>query len=198
MIVVDVEMSGVNPDKNSIVSIGAIDFDTPERRFYGECRVWEGAHITDEALVVNGYTKEEILDPAKQTPEELIKKFIAWSRECGEHTLMGQNPGTDLWFMENTANRYHIEWPFAHRSLDLHTVCAMHMVERRIELPVKNNRSDINSDTIMKYVGIPAEPKPHIAINGALYEAEAFSRLMYGKNLLPEFAEYPVPFSFSK
>lgn len=193
MIVVDVEMSGVNPDKNSIVSIGAVDFNKPERRFYEECRVWEGAHITDEALVVNGYTKEQILNETKQTPKELIEKFIAWSRECGEHTLMGQNPGTDLWFMENTALRYHLEWPFAHRSLDLHTVCAVHMIRRGIELPVKNKRSDINSDTIFKYVGIPTEPKPHIAINGAIYESEAFSRLLYDKKFLPEFEEYKIP-----
>jgi DNA polymerase-3 subunit epsilon len=196
MIVVDVEMSGVNPDKNSIVSIGAIDFDTPTRRFYEECRVWDGAHISDEALAVNGYTKDELLDTTKQTPEELIKNFITWSRECGEHTLMGQNPGTDLWFMENTALRYHMEWSFAHRSLDLHTVCVMHMIQRGIELPTSNNRSDINSDFIMKYVGIPTEPKPHIAINGAIYEAEAFSRLLYGKNLLEEFKSYPIVDNF--
>jgi len=196
MIVVDVEMSGINPEKNSIVSIGAIDFDTPERRFYEECRVWDGAHINPEALVVNGYTEEQITDSSKQSPEEIINKFITWSRECGEHTLMGQNPGTDLYFMENTANRFHIQWPFAHRSMDLHTVCIMHMIERGIELPVQNNRSDINSDFIMEYVGIPNEPKPHIAINGAIYEAEAFSRLLYGKNLLPEFTTYPVPDKF--
>jgi DNA polymerase III epsilon subunit-like protein len=193
MIVVDVEMSGVNPEKNSIVSIGAVDFEMPERRFYEECRVWDGAHISEEALAVNGYTEEELLDTAKQSPEELIKKFIEWAQDCKEHTLMGQNPGTDLWFMENTANRFHIEWPFAHRSLDLHTVCAMHMIKQGIELPVSNKRSNINSDFVMKYVGIPEEPKPHIAINGAIYEAEAFSRLLYGKNLVDEFKDYPLP-----
>lgn len=196
MIVVDVEMSGVNPEKNSIVSIGAVDFEMPERRFYEECRVWDGAHISEEALAVNGYTEEELLDTAKQSPEELIKKFIEWAQGSKEHTLMGQNPGTDLWFMENTANRFHIEWPFAHRSLDLHTVCVMHMIKRGIELPVSNNRSNINSDFIMKYVGIPEEPKPHIAINGAIYEAEAFSRLLYGKNLLEEFKSYTIPDKF--
>lgn len=196
MIVVDVEMSGVNPDKNSIVSIGAIDFDTPTRRFYEECRVWDGAHITPEALVVNGYTEHELLDNSKQAPEELIKNFIEWSRECGEHTLMGQNPGTDLWFMENTANRAGVEWSFPHRSLDLHSICFAHMVERNLTPPTYNKRSGLNSDKIMEYVGIPSEPKPHIAINGAIYEAEAFSRLLYGKNLLFEFRDFSVPGNF--
>ena len=198
MIILDVEMSGINPEKNSIVSIGAVDFKNPSRRFYGECKVWEGAHITEEALSVNGYTKEKLLDDTKQTAGELLQSFIDWAGLCEEYTLAGQNPGTDLWFLESTAFKFKIMWPFSHRSFDLHTVCASHMIKRGIELPVMNNRSNINSDFIMKYVGIPTEPKPHIAINGAIYEAEAFSRLLYGNNLLPEFAEFPIPFNLEK
>ena len=194
MIVVDVETSGVDISKHSILSIGAVDFDTPERRFNEECRAWDGAHISEESLSINGYTKEQATDIKKQSPEELIKKFIAWAKTCGEHTLMGHNPGFDISFLQDTAKRFHVDWPLAHRSFDLHTVCAMHMIKAGIELPVKNNRTDITSDFVMKYVGIPTEPKPHIAINGAVYEAEAFSRLLYDKNLLPEFAKYSIPF----
>jgi hypothetical protein len=51
----------------------------------------------------------------------------------------------------------------------------------------------LSADTTLKYVGIPPEPKPHHALNGAKYEAEAFSRLIYGKNLLHEFAQFAVP-----
>ena len=49
MIIIDVEASGTEHDKHSIVSLGAIDFDNPENRFYRECKVWTGAHIMDEA-----------------------------------------------------------------------------------------------------------------------------------------------------
>jgi len=45
----------------------------------------------------------------------------------------------------------------------------------------------------MEYVGIPAEPKPHNALRGAKWEAEVFMRLLYNKNLFPEFKEFEIP-----
>jgi hypothetical protein len=66
-------------------------------------------------------------------------------------------------------------------------------LKQGIEPPLEKQRSALNSDRVMKYVGIPPEPKPHNALNGAKWEAEAFMRLFYDKNLFPEFKEYPVP-----
>jgi DNA polymerase III epsilon subunit-like protein len=67
MMVVDVEASGTEYQKHSIVSIGAIDFDRPENRFYAECKLWEGAHVMEGALEVNGFTEAEITDPTKKS-----------------------------------------------------------------------------------------------------------------------------------
>ncbi|GIU68698.1 MAG: hypothetical protein KatS3mg001_548 [Candidatus Pacearchaeota archaeon] len=49
-------------------------------------------------------------------------------------------------------------------------------------------------DEILKYVGLSSEPKPHNALMGAKLSSEAFSRIIYGKNLLKEFEEYSLPF----
>ena len=194
MIVIYIETSGIDSNRHSIVSIGAVDFLHPERRFYEECRVWEGALISEEASVITGYTEEQITDVRKQKDEELLKKFIAWAEEGDSHTLMGHNPAFDIGFLDETAKRYHIELPFPHRSLDLHSICFAHMVNKGITPPVHNKRTDLNSEKVAEYVGIPIEPKPHVAINGAIYEAEAFSRLLYNKKLLPEFENYPIKF----
>ena len=193
MIVVDVETTGIDPDRHSIVSIGAVDFLHPERRFYEECCVWAGAHISEEALVINGYTKEQVTDASKKSLEEILTDFFAWVEESEGHTVMVLHPIFDLSFLDESAERYHLQLPFPKRSLDLHSICFAHMVARGIVPPIHNKRSDLNSDKIMQYVGIPTEPKPHIALNGAVYEAEAFSRLLYNKNLLPEFKQYPIP-----
>jgi len=75
MIIVDVESSGISAQKCSLLSVGAIDFDTPERRFYEECRIFDGAHVEKEALAVNGFSNEQINDPGKQTDRELIIKM---------------------------------------------------------------------------------------------------------------------------
>ena len=80
MIVVDVECTGVDEVKHAILSVGAIDFDNPNNQFYEECRAFEGAHIMDEALEINGFTKEQALDPNKQSDEELVKHFIEWTK----------------------------------------------------------------------------------------------------------------------
>ncbi len=66
------------------------------------------------------------------------------------------------------------------------------MLKRGV-LPLKNKRTDVKLDTILVYAGLPEETKPHNALTGAKMEAEAFSRLLFGKNLLQEFAHYSIP-----
>lgn len=192
MIVVDIEATGLDPQKHSILSIGAVDFLHPERQFYGECRMWDGASIMSDAIAVNGFTKEECVDPKKHSLKELMENFLHWVEQCENKTLAGQNPSFDRDFINNSFARSGIGWHFAYRTLDLMSMAYMDMIKRGIPIQQKNDRADISSDLIFKYVGIPEEPKPHHGLNGAKYEAEAFSRLLYGKNLLPEFSQFPI------
>lgn len=91
MIILDVETTGTDPLKHSLVSIGALDFSSPEIRFYEECRIWEGAHIMPAALEVNGYSEEEITNPQKQSEGELIAHFLSWLFERESMVIAGQN-----------------------------------------------------------------------------------------------------------
>lgn len=192
MIVADIEATGIDYNKHSLLSIGAVDFENPERQFYGECRMWDGASIMSDALVVNGFTKQGCADPKKQSLKELMEKFLEWIEGCEDKTLAGQNPSFDRDFLNNSFGRSSIGWHFSYRTLDLNSMAYMDMIKRGIPIQNKNDRADLNSDTIFKYVGLPEEPKPHHGLTGAQMEAEAFSRLLYGKNLLPEFAKYPI------
>ena len=192
MIVADIEATGIDFHKHSLLSIGAVEFEHPENQFYGECHMWEGASIMTDALTVNGFTKQECMDPKKHSLEELMQSFLHWVEQCDEKTLAGQNVSFDRDFLNDSFARAHIGWHFSYRTLDLHSMAYADMVKRGSSIPRKNDRTDISTDAIFKYVGIPAEPKPHIGLNGAKYEAEAFSRLLYGKNLLPEFKDFPI------
>lgn len=192
MIIADIEASGLDPKKHSILSIGAVEFEHPERQFYGECKMWEGSTIMPDALEVNGFTEDECRDPNKHSLEELMNNFLHWIEQCDEKTLAGQNPSFDRDFINDSFSRSHIGWHFAYRTLDLQSMAYMDMIKKGITPPRKNDRTDLSSDAIFSYVGIPSEPKPHHGLNGAKYEAEAFSRLLHGKNLLPEFKEYPI------
>ncbi len=193
MIVVDTELSGLEPHKHSLVSIGAYDFENPENFFYEECRVWDGAHIMDEALEVNGFTREQILDKNKPSDREVVERFLAWMEKIDERTIAGQNPSTDRDFIKATCERYHLNWPMAHRVIDLHSICYFHMLERGVNPPMKNHHSGLDLDAILEYVGLSPEPKPHNALMGAKLETEAFSRLIKNKASFPEFEVKDVP-----
>lgn len=196
MIIVDVEASGTESWKHSIVSVGALDLAHPEDRFYEECRIWDGAHVMEGALKVNGFTMEEITDPSKQSEADLAHKFLDWSKDAADRTLAGQNVSFDRDFLKAAAERAgHTEWPFAYRTIDTHTLCWMHMVNRGLTPPIdpRHRRSGLNLDAVMNYCGIPDEPDPHNALTGALSHAEVVSRLLYGKKLLPEFDQFEIP-----
>jgi DNA polymerase III epsilon subunit-like protein len=196
MVVVDCEMTGLEPNLHSIVSVGAIDFEHPDRQMYEECRIWDGALIEDEALAVCGFTREQVNDPKKQTEAELVHKFIAFAGGLPDTTLAGQNVFTDLYFLQAAAKRAgHTAWPFAHRILDIHSICWTHMVKRGVVPPIdpEKHHTALNLTAVLAYCGIPEEPKPHNALTGAKCSAEAISRLLYGKKLLPEFEQFAIP-----
>lgn len=196
MLVVDVEASGTSAEKHSIVSVGALDLANPSNRLYEECRVWDGAHIMDEALQVNGFSKAQVTDAKKQSEADLIHRFLHWSENIPERTLAGQNVSFDRDFLKAAAERAgHTDWPFAYRTIDTHTLCWMHMIERGVQPPIdpKHRRSALNLDAVLNYCGIPNEPDPHNALTGALSHAEVISRLLYGRKLLPEFSQYEIP-----
>jgi DNA polymerase III epsilon subunit-like protein len=195
MIVVDVETTGLDPKTCSIVSIGALDFQEPENRFYGECRIFDGAEVQSQSLLVGGFSRDSIVDPKKPSLEELMKQFLVWTDNIGDRMLAGHNPAFDRDFLEWSARRYHLSWPFAHRTIDLHSLCYYQILRRGIPPPSHNNRSTLNLDAVAEYVGIPRriEGAPHNALTDALITAEALWRLCYDEPHLPEFSKYPVP-----
>jgi DNA polymerase III epsilon subunit-like protein len=196
MIVVDIEASGLDPKKNSIVSIGAVDFKNPKRQFYAEPRIWDGAECNPESLEINGFTEEECKDPNRNPLKEVMHDFFAWIEPNKEKTLVGQNPSFDRDFLNDSFGRSGISWHFSFRTLDLHTIAYVDYIRRGLDIPTENNRTALDLDAILVYVGIPKEPRPHNALTGAKVEAEALSRILFGKNLLPEFTNYPMPEMF--
>lgn len=193
MIVVDVETSGTDPQKHSIVSIGAVEFERSDRTFYRECRIFDGASVEADALAVNGFTHEQVTDAAKPTLEQTVAEFIAWCRGAGERTLAGHNTAFDRDFLQAAADRFNLAWRFGNRVLDLHSFAWMHMRQRGLTPPNRGGRSGLSFDDIAVYVGLPPEPEPHHGLTGAKMEAEACCRLLHGKPLSDEFRQYPLP-----
>ncbi len=196
MLVLDCEMTGLDPEKNSVVSVGAIDLERPSRQLYEECRAWDGAHIEPAALAVNGFTLEQVTDTKKQSEGDLVHRLILFADGMADTTFAGQNVFTDLYFLRAAAIRAgHTAWPFAHRVIDIHSLCFEHMIARGVQPPIDpfKHHSALNLDKILIYCGVPEEPRPHNALTGAKCNAEVISRILYGRKLLPEFSQYEIP-----
>lgn len=198
MIVVDVETTGSNPYKHSIVSIGAVEFENPTNQFYEECRAFDGAEIDNDAMRVNGFTYDEITDPLKKSLEQIVSDFLNWCSGFPNKTLIAHNSGFDSWFLKASMDRYNLYWGFGFRTLDLHTMAYIDFMKKDIEPPLIYGVSSLSLNKILEMVGLPKEPDPHNALNGAKYETEAMYRLIYGKSILDEFKQYPIPNNLAK
>lgn len=194
MIAVDVEASGVNYQKHSILSVGAVDLSDPDSRFYGECRIWDGGSADPDTVVFLQMSENEMRLPSKQSESELVHKFLSWIISKKQKIIVGQNPSFDRDFLQAAAFRAHLDWPLAYRTLDIHSIAVTHIIKSGGEIPLKENgNSALDLDAILNYVGIPEESVPHNALTGALCHAEVASRLLYGKKLLPEFDKFEMP-----
>jgi len=213
MIVVDIETSGLEPEKNGIWQIGAVDFFDPKNIFLEESRIDDEDTVTAESLKVIGKTESELRDDNKQSQKEMIEKFFEWTKSvkiknliC--HTFFDHN------FLSIKARKYGMKIPFAFRAFDLHSMAqAFYYRDKREFLLEKNEKgiiSGMSLPKIMELCGLEddriqlkgseviKEGKPHNALEDAKTEAECLSRMLNGKNLFPEYEKFLVPENLKK
>jgi len=212
-VVVDIEASGGNPLEHGIWQIGAIDLNTMEE-FLEESKIDDEDKVAEEALMIIGKTEEELREKNKQTQKELLKKFFKWLEERKMKNLLCHLPEFDQGFLRKKMLKYFKEdpfWPDFHRAFDLHTIAQVKFFELNGKFLTKeDNNSDMGLKNILKLCGmnderravregkISREGKPHNALEDAKLTAECFSRLMYGKNLFPEFSKFEIPKELKK
>lgn len=215
MIVLDTETSGINREIHGLWQIGAFELENPKNTFLMEGRIDNEDEILPSALTLTGKTEAELRDKKKISQKELVKKFFEWSSKIKNRNIIAQNPTFDVGFLEKKSTKYELHniravgtpdsFPLPYRSFDLHAIAqAVHMMIHG-ELLMKDNRSDMGLGNVLKMCGIEDHRKkiesgkivkegaPHNALEDAKLTGEAFYRLMYGKNLLPEFKKFPVP-----
>jgi DNA polymerase III epsilon subunit-like protein len=207
MIIINIETTGLNFWENAILSIGALCFNSPEEQFYGECRVDENDIITEDALKINGFTREEITSKEKQTQKELIKKFLEWFDKQETRILAGHNVGFfDLNFIKTKAKKYNIPLKIRYRSLDLCSVAQTIYFQINKKFLLDDYKENaMNLSEVLKFCGIKDERieirdgklinqgKKHNALEDCRLEAECFSRLLCNKGMFKEYNEFSIP-----
>lgn len=193
MMVLDLETSGLDYVKNSILSIGAIEFENPSNQFYIECRLADGTEADPESMAVNGFTMEEITSDDKEDLKSALLKFCKWMDTLKDRTIGGHNVQFDIRFLKHYFKIFDIDYKIGSRCVDTYALTYVHFLQRGVRPPMKDNKADITSNVAFSYCGLEKEPMPHNSLTGVKMMAESMSRLIYGKELLDEFREFRMP-----
>ncbi len=204
MIVVDTEFTSLN-FKGGLWQIGAIDLDNPENTFLEEARLEDEDEIQQAALDVVGKAKEELSNENRQSQKEMLKHFFDWVKNIRVKNIICQGQW-DFSYLLIKADKFGLEFPFPHRCFDLHSAAQAKYLEINREFLIKENKSGMGLSSVLEFCGIKderrnidkkgvlvREGKPHNALEDCKLEAECFSRLVYGKNLLEEYSKFPLP-----
>jgi len=177
MIVVDLETSGLDPEVHGMLSIGAVEFENPENMFYGECGLREGALISEDALKVNGFTKEQIRNCEKSC-EGLLGEFLSWARAVKERTLAGQNLGSfDVPFLRKNCALFNMPWIFGYRYVDSHSLAFGYFKRMKLGIPMRDDRSDLSLGFLIRHFGLK-ERGFHNALEDAKLTAEIIRKVL--------------------
>jgi len=90
----------------------------------------------------------------------------------------GHNVGFDYYFLLETHKKLGLKdelWLFGHRTFDLHTVAHYHYLQKKGSCTLRQ----WVQTTSNRNFGLPIEPSPHHALNGAVFETECFARLLF-------------------
>lgn len=194
MIILDIETTGLDPMDNGLLSIGAIDYTMPSYTFYIECRIREGEKIDPEALKINGFSLDEVKDKTKLSTREALIKFDEWLKTRPIKMIGGLHISAfDVPFINKKALQCGVRLKLHKRTIDLHSIAYARMQQLGRIVPLTDGWSVMDTDYIYPFCGLPKQPKPQNSLNGARWEAEALSRIIYGKNLITELSRYPIP-----
>lgn len=173
MIVVDVETGGLDPERNPLLSIGAVDFSNPKNTFYVALLPLPHLEITEEALKING------INPKTWKGVTLLDgmtRFYEWIEKIDDKIMGGHNTSFDRDFCNVNFKRTAFGNVFGYRTVDLHSIAYAYCLANNIKI------DKLTADAIYELLGMEPEPRPHNALTGAKLEAEAFRRLIFGTN----------------
>ncbi len=209
MIVLDIECSGIYPEKHGIWQIGALDLDNPSNYFLEECRIDDDDEVFSPALDVIDKTEEQLRDKTKQSQKEILESLFKWCEKIKNKNCICQNPVFDLGFIMEKARKHKLDSNLPCRSFDLHAIAGLrhYQLNNKFLISEKTNNSDMNLTNILKFCGLEdtrrsvdvktrkvlREGTMHNALEDAKLTAECFSRLVYGKELLLNFKCQPLP-----
>lgn len=152
MLWLDVETTGLSPRKNAVASIAALANWNTEGCFYSELRPFEAAELDEKALQVNGFTREQLFDPARPSETQVANEFNEWIKYNfdGPPLVCGQNVRFDMDFVNAMYRRTGVYLGLQTRAFDIQTVALYLHSLGMVELPFKGSAISTNLDVLLQ------------------------------------------------
>lgn len=166
--ITDVETTGLDPQKHEIVEIGLvlIDQETGEVIDTLDIKVRpEHIETADEvALKLNGYNEADWQDAAS-----ILEAIALYGEKAQNAIFCSHNVTFDWSFILEAFKRAGLKSSLDYHRLDLFTLIWSKTRDSNIE--------SFNLSRVAQFLGLPEEPLPHRAINGARTAHEIFKRI---------------------
>ena len=186
MVVVDVETTGTEPQRPSMIEIAAVAWNGSV--FPPTFRPRPGCEIDLRACEVNGHWPRD-LDRLSGSYYDAIERFLEWCRSLegilakpGSLMLAGWSVDFDRDFLEHalthdlaSADRP----PWQHRVYDAHTLSVAYLRTIGHQVPDR-----LYSHEACALLGVDPEPQPHRAANGVRMTCSLFARIHANLNRL--------------
>lgn len=152
LVLLDVETSGLNPRKHSLLRVSAKRL-SDGKVFDSWVKPEAGSYGDKKSLERTGIDTAKLSQEAPPLPE-VLKKLSKFLSESGPHILSGCNVAFDVDFIEAGCRKYGLRPPFGGKRVDLQTVAFVAHECGKISLPQKNGAVDLSFNAIAGACGI--------------------------------------------
>jgi DNA polymerase III epsilon subunit-like protein len=177
-VVIDLETTGLDPERCQILEIGAVD--AAGRRFYRRCAITRGCRVDWPALECNGIDALDLGEGIHVG--EALCDLMGWllgNPQINRWIIGGKNPEFDYRFLRANwpdPNLSQFKEVISRRCVDLHSLVYGMALRSGWDMTA----DDFSTDDLYRSLGLEPEPKPHNALRGAIHEMEGFRRVLLG------------------
>lgn len=165
---VDIETTGLNPNKHEIIEMGVIVFDSETHKVLQQLDMRIKPERPEDgdpkAYAVNGYNAEEWENC--MSLKMAMELFSVWTQGA---TFLAYNVTFDWVFIQEAFNKTGVP-----NNMHYHRMCLMSMAHIKL---IHTNIPGLRLKNVCQYLNIPPEPEVHRAIHGAQAAFEVYKEL---------------------
>jgi len=178
LISLDTETSGLDPQANDVLAIGAVDIESGAE-FYAQIRWDRPVLCTPEAMKINGLSIHDGI-----RPDSVMSQFIKFLPEDNDLRIIGMNPRFDREFVKECWEEVvgsSVRFPLHYRTVDINSCFVMMDKVFGEEDGYSRKRIEdlAHADCKKRFINDSRRIGPHHALYDAWHNVFMWDRIMY-------------------